>query len=264
MTRSGWEVIIIRHGTRTGRKSEAYMNFSFYGEEDAPYTTDYFLWVLRRGSDVILIDTGFSRAGAEQRGRTVLVDPVEALSRIGITPEQAPPIVVTHAHYDHIGNLDRFPASTLHIAASEYEFWTSGIATRPLFSHFGDQAEVDDLRTAEREGRLVQFSGETEIEDGVKIIEVGGHTPGQSMVAVETEEGQVLLASDAAHFYEELDRDMPFVSMADVPESYRVLERIRDTNAAHVVTGHDPSTLERFPGYGDPLQGIAAILGRHG
>ena len=262
MTQHPWEVTIIRHGTRTGRKSEAFMNFSFYGEDDGEYTTDYFLWVLRRGDEVILVDTGYSKSGAEQRGRTVLIDPLEALARVGILPEQAPPIIVTHAHYDHIGNLDRFPSSRVHIAATEYEFWTSDIAPRPLFAHFGDQAEVDDLRQADAGGRLELFSGEREIADGVTVIEVGGHTPGQAMVLVDTAEGQVLLASDAAHFQEELDRDMPFVSMADLPQSYRVLDRIRGMDVAHIVTGHDPGTLERFEPYGDPLDGVASVIGR--
>ena len=257
-----WQVVIIRHGTRTARKSEAFMNYAFYGEADGDYTTDYYLWVLRRGDETILVDTGYSAAGAEKRGRTVLIDPVEALARIGVTPEQAPPIVVTHAHYDHIGNISRFAGSELHIASSEYEFWTGEIAKKPLFSHFGDPHEVDDLSAADREGRLVRFSGEHALRDGIRLVEVGGHTPGQVMVEVDTSEGLVLLASDACHFVEELERDWLFASMADIPESYRALETIREHPADHLVTGHDPASMTDFEAYGEPLDGIATVIGR--
>ena len=263
VTQNPWEVVIIRHGTRTARKSEAFMNYAFYGEADGDYTTDYYLWVLRRGDETIVVDTGYSAEGAEKRGRTVLIDPVEALARIGVTPEQAPPVVVTHAHYDHIGNIDRFTSSELFIAASEYGFWTDEVAKKPLFSHFGDPEEVGDLSAADREGRLVQFSGELELRDGIRLIEVGGHTPGQVMVEVDTGEGLVLLASDACHFVEELERDWPFVSMADIPQSYRVLERIRRHPADHLVTGHDPASLTDFEQFGAPLEGIATVIGRH-
>ncbi|GEK79543.1 N-acyl homoserine lactonase family protein [Agrococcus baldri] len=257
-----WEVVVVRHGTRATRRSEVFLNYLFYGEEDGPFTLDYFFWVLRRGDEAIVVDTGYSAAGGSSRGREILIDPLDALRRLGIDPAAGVPVVVTHAHYDHIGNLPAFSASEVHIAESEMAFWTSELATRPLFSHFGDPAEVDELRRIEAEGRLRPFRGSARIAAGVELIEAGGHTPGQAMVAVETLEGRVLIASDAAHFVEELERDMPFVSMADVPQSYRVLDRIRQADAAHVLTGHDAGTLDALEPFGEPLSGLAGVIGR--
>lgn len=257
-----WEVVVVRHGTRATRRSEVFLNYPFYGEDDGPFTLDYFFWVLRRGDEAIVVDTGYSAAGGSLRGREILIDPIVALRELGIEPTSGIPVVVTHAHYDHIGNLSAFTASDVHIAKSEMEFWTSEIATRPLFSHFGDPMEVDELRRIEAQGRLRPFTGTVRIADGVELIEVGGHTPGQAMVVVETSEGRVLIASDAAHFVEELERDMLFVSMADVPQSYRVLDRIRQTDAVRVLTGHDASTLAGLEPLGEPLPGLAAVIGR--
>lgn len=262
MTQRPWEIVVVRHGTRATRRSEVFLNYSFYGEPDGPFTLDYFLWVLRRGDEAIVVDTGYSAAGAASRGREVLIDPLDALRRLGVDPAAGVPVVVTHAHYDHIGNLPAFRASEVHIAQAEMDFWTSEIATRPLFSHFGDPEEVDELRRIEAEGRLRPFTGRTAIADGVELVEVGGHTPGQAMVVVETAVGRVLIASDAAHFVEELERDMPFVSMADVPQSYRVLDEIRRTDAVQVLTGHDAGTLDGLEPLGAPLPGLAAVIGR--
>lgn len=252
----------MRHGTRSTRRSEVFLNYSFYGEEDGPFTLDYFFWLLRRGDEAIVVDTGYSEAGALAREREVLIDPLEALRRLGVDPASGPPVIVTHAHYDHIGNLPAFTSSEIHIARTELEFWTGDIAERPLFSHFGDPREIEELRRAEGEGRLRPFTGSTHVADGVEVVEVGGHTPGQAMVRVATSEGAVLIASDAAHFVEELDRDMPFVSMADVPQSYRVLERIRHDESPHVLTGHDAGTLDRLEPLGEPLPGLAGVIGR--
>ncbi|ROR64986.1 N-acyl homoserine lactonase family protein [Agrococcus jenensis] len=261
-TQHPWEVVVVRHGTRDTRRSEVFLNYPFYGEPDGPFTLDYFFWVLRRGDEAIVVDTGYSAAGAASRGREVLIDPLEALRRLGVEPASGVPVVVTHAHYDHIGNLPAFGASPVHIAQSEMDFWTSDIATRALFSHFGDPDEVEELRRVQAEGRLRPFSERAPIADGVELVEVGGHTPGQSMAIVETTAGRVLIASDAAHFVEELERDMPFVSMVDVPQSYRVLDEIRRMDVAHVLTGHDAGTLDRLEPLGDQLPGLAAVIGR--
>lgn len=263
MASQNWEILIVRHGTRRARRSDVYLNYAFYGEPDDDFTVDYYFWVLRSGDRVIHIDTGYSAAGAAKRGRTVLIDPLEALGHLGLHPSDGNPLVITHAHYDHIGNLSAFTNSPVYISRKELEFWTGDIATRPLFSNFGDQEEIADIVEAKREGRVHEFEGRIKIAPGVELIEVGGHTPGELVVRVRTAIGDVILAGDAAHFHEELERDMLFVSMADLPQSYRALDWLRAEDVASIITGHDAGELERFEPLSGPLAGHAAIVGAH-
>lgn len=149
----------------------------------------------------------------------------------------------------------------MYIAKNELSFWTSDIALRPLFAHFGDQEEVALLLEAQAEGRVHEFEGRRELAPGVELIEVGGHTPGQVVVKVNTVEGVVILAADAAHFHEEVERDMLFQSMADLPESYRVLDWLREASDSTLVTGHDASELERHTPLEGPLSRLVSTIG---
>lgn len=257
---STWEVLILQHGARETVRSDVYMNHAFYGEDDGPFRLGYYLWVLRRGDEVIHVDTGYSAEGAAKRGRTVLVDPIVALRDLGIDPAAGNPLVVTHAHYDHIGNVAAFSASPIHVSGRELDFWTSDLGTRTLFSHFGDQDEVAELVRARDEGRLREVEGTVEIASGVELVELGGHTPGQLVVRVQTATGPVILAADAAHFHEELERDMLFQSMADLPASYRALDWLRSEGEhATIVTGHDASELDRHAPLTGDRSGLVAI-----
>ncbi|MEZ5189974.1 MAG: N-acyl homoserine lactonase family protein, partial [Schumannella sp.] len=253
-------------GTRRTVRSEVYLNYGLYHEEDGPIGLDYFVWILRSAQRTILVDTGFSTAGGEARKRTMLTHPTLIWKALGITPEQAPPIVLTHAHFDHAGNLDHFPASQIVMAEAELDFWQGPQAHRALFHHSVEDSELEHLARVRAEGRLTTFRGRHTVAPGVELVEVGGHTPGQCIVIVTTAEGPVVLASDAVHFYEELERGMPFMSVADLVAMYDGFDLLNgmlaDGSAAVVVSGHDPSTLERFDPLGEPLPGEAAVIGR--
>ncbi|WP_293697387.1 N-acyl homoserine lactonase family protein [uncultured Agrococcus sp.] len=262
----GNRVSIVRFGTRQGRKSEVYLNWGIYGIPDAPIGMDYFFWVIHTADGPILVDTGFSTEGGERRARTFLTHPKDAFESLGLTAESRPEVLVTHAHYDHIGNLDAFPKSRVTIAAAELEFWTSGMEHRRQFHHSVEDAELAELRSVRDEGRIRTFENEIEIADGVRMLRVGGHTPGQSIVLVDTAEGTVALASDAVHYYEEYEQDFPFAFVADLPAMYAAFDLLHDLEATgrvqHVVSGHDPSTLDRFRRLHDgPLPGDIAEIG---
>ncbi len=263
--RDRYQVVIVRYGTRSTVRSDVFLNYHVYAEPDAPIGMDYFFWVVRNRDRTIVVDTGFSAAGGANRKRTSLLDVATALRALGVDPRTAPPVVVTHAHYDHIGNLDLFPASPVIMAAAEYAFWTGPHAHRAQLHHSVEDAELAYLRRASGEGRVETFAGSHDLAPGVRLIEVGGHTPGQSVVRVDTDDGVVLLASDAIHYYEEYERDMPFTQVACLVEMYAAFDRIRAMVDAgevrHLVSGHDPGTLGRFTPLPGELAGLAATIG---
>lgn len=260
-----YQVTIVKYGTRQTVRSDVYLNYHLYGEPDAPIGMDYFFWLIRNTDRTIVVDTGFSAAGGSRRNRTTLVEPAAAFDALEVDRATGPPVVVTHAHYDHIGNLDLFPASPLILAAAEYTFWTGPYADRTLLHHSVEDTELAHLRRAAQEGRVQSFEDDVELAPGVRVIRVGGHTPGQSVVTVDTSAGTVLLASDAVHYYEEYERSMPFTQVANLVDMYAAFERIRTMlntgQVRHLVSGHDPDTLARFTPATGELAGLAATIG---
>ncbi|SDZ52422.1 N-acyl homoserine lactonase family protein [Herbiconiux ginsengi] len=260
-----YEVSIARYGTRVGRRSEVYLNHALYHEPDDDIRMDYFVWLVRGEGVEIVVDTGYSVAGGESRGRTLLMDPPELFASLGVHPENAPLVLITHAHYDHIGNLAHFRESPVVIARRELEFWSSRHAQRVQFHHSVEDVELAELFAAVDAGRVTAFDERIEIAPGIEMIEIGGHTPGQSVVRVPTAAGVVLLASDAIHYYEEFEKDMPFSSVAELVAMYAGFDRIRGMletgEVEHLVAGHDPATLDRFRAIGRSDSELVVTIG---
>jgi glyoxylase-like metal-dependent hydrolase (beta-lactamase superfamily II) len=250
VTGTGYEVIAVRYGSRRARKSELFHRFETYGEADAEIEMAYYFWVLRGAGRVVLVDTGFAPEAAARRGRECRVAPLAALAELGVAPEDVSAILVTHCHYDHIGNLAAFPGAEVIVSGRELEFWSGPRARHPHFAAHVESEEVAGILRAREEGRLRLAEDGEEVLPGVRVFEVGGHSPGQLVAVVEGEGGPVVLASDAVHFYEELVLARPFAVVMDLERMYEAYDRVTELARAPrtaVVAGHDPSVMERFP-----------------
>ena len=224
----------------------------------------YFFWVLEGGGRVLLVDSGFDPDVGRRRGRTPLIGQRDALEGIGVDPAAVEVVIVTHMHYDHIGGLDLFPQAELIVPQPELEFWTSPMARRRQFAAHVEEAEIAYVRDAVAEGRVRETQGGEEVAPGVRLIAVGGHSPGQQMVVVETASGPLLITSDAVHFYEELELDRPFGVCADLEAMYRaydVVRRLEAERGVAVVPSHDPLVLERYAAVGEQTPYAVRLTG---
>ncbi|HEY7965701.1 MAG TPA: N-acyl homoserine lactonase family protein [Solirubrobacteraceae bacterium] len=256
---TAYEVIAIRYGSLTALKSELYYRHASYGEPDGEVEMAYWFWILRDGSETILVDTGFAPEAGARRGRTCLRAPLDALRDVGIEPGDVSTVIVTHMHYDHIGNLAAFPHARLTVPRRELDFWTSPTARRAQFASHVEEAEVEQLERAARDGRVRLLDGVEEIREGITAHCVGGHSPGQQVTIVETGSGVVALASDAVHFYEELELDRPFGVIADLERMYAAYDLLRELggSGAVLVPGHDPQVASRYPALGTGPSALA-------
>lgn len=257
-----WTVVAARYGTLETTRSDAYYRWSAYGEPDGPQRMDYYFWIVRGHDETILVDTGFDPAAAARRGRTCLIEPAEAMEQLGVSAATVSRVLLTHLHYDHTGNLDRFPDAELLVPAIELDFWLGPLGRRGQFAGSVEEAELDLVRAAVDDGRVRRLVGGEEIADDVHAVHLGGHSPGQMALAVFGTRPGVILASDAAHFYEELERDRPFAVVADLAEMYEGYDTLRELagEPGRIVPGHDPAVMTRYPSVEGPAGAFAVEI----
>lgn len=242
-----WQVHALKYADRNTRTRAD--SFLFDDNHDAPHAMDYFIWVLRRGDEIILVDTGYDAEEAKTRQRPIRLDPREALKSIGLTAEDITTVIVTHLHYDHAGGLHLFPNATLHIQEAEMAF-----ATGACMCHGTLQAPftADHICEAVKRvysGRVIFHDGDGQVADGVTVHCIGGHSRGLQAVRVRTDAGWLCLASDAAHYYENFVAKKPFPIVVDLENMLAGFDRLQTlaSKPELIVPGHDPLVREHFP-----------------
>jgi glyoxylase-like metal-dependent hydrolase (beta-lactamase superfamily II) len=228
---------------------------------------DYFVWVIRSEQRTIVVDTGFDAAGAAKRGRTLL-RPVDAgLAARGVDAREVQDVVITHMHYDHAGNVPLFPQARFHVQDAEMAYCTGRAMTHGHLAAPFDARNVVDMVQRVFDERVVFHAGDAELYPGVTLHHLPGHTPGLQAVRVQTARGPVVLASDAIHFWANLQRAIPFPVVADVVAYLEALRKLRTLAPSidHIIPGHDPEVLQRFvvePGVADIVRLDLAPLAR--
>lgn len=249
---TGWRpehVYAIRYATRpTAVRAEHFYGHDLCGDESMPI--DYFVWLITGPDAAILVDGGYTEQTALERGsRQHLGSPLDVAAALGYPTTRIPSIVLTHCHYDHTGYLAELPEALIHVQQREIAFWTGPDARRVMYSTMVLQQDLTNLVTANLDRRLEQLDGDAQIADGVSVHLVSGHTPGTQCVRIELEDGRVVvLASDASHFFENIEAQRPFGIAHTVPQMLDAFDRIHELAGDNgvIVPGHDPLVKERF------------------
>ncbi len=253
------------HAVRYGsHERTAAQNFIGGDTHETASALDYYVWVVSNRERTVVVDTGFTREEAARRGRRVFREPAEGLALLGVDASRIEEVVVTHMHYDHAGGLGAFPAARFHLQDDEIAYCTGRYMAHDFFGQAYSPEHVVEMVRAVFARRVAFHRGDEEIAPGLSLHRIGGHTMGLQAVRVWTESGWLVLASDAAHLYANMEEVRPFPIVFDVREMVDGFEKLRGLaeTPEHVIPGHDPLVMSRYPCPQPGLEEIAVRLDR--
>jgi glyoxylase-like metal-dependent hydrolase (beta-lactamase superfamily II) len=267
-----YEVFAVRYCVREDRRRDENFISNAWTDpvHDGLMPIAYYVWAIVNERRTIVVDTGFhpdeaarrrdASGGVWQYEFTCL--PAQGLAMLEIDCRTVEDVIVTHLHFDHAGTTEDFPAARFHLQEREMHY-----ATGPHMGHgyFVGAYTADHVVAMVRHvfaGRVRFHDGDAEIAPGITVHHIGGHTMGMQSVRVLTKRGWVVLASDASHFYDNMELMAPFPIVYNVSDMMRGFERLRrlGTSPRHVIPGHDPLVMARYPTPSRDLDGTIVRL----
>lgn len=255
---AAYEVYAVRYGHVDRGAAENFLDACATQDDGGrPMPMDYYLWVLRGEERTVVVDTGYGAGEAERRGRIVTRPPAEGLAALGVDPATVSDVILTHLHWDHAGNLDLFPAATFHVHPDETAFVVGPAMRREADAAAYSADDIVALVRLVHSGRVSFVSDGAELFAGISVHLVGGHTGGTQVVRVQGRHGPVLLASDAAHFYANLEQRRPFAITHDPGRLLAAYESMLPALARAVRSCRDTTrrccagSRQRSPGWRD-------------
>lgn len=259
---AGYRVLQVTYAVRRVRTTHVWADFASLGIPDEEIRMPYSLWVVLTDEGPVVVDTGFSVPDAYWVGDAQWRPVPDALAAVGIRPAEVARVILTHLHFDHAGHIDLFPRARIAVSRTEFEHATTRTPDE-LRAGFIDPRHLAAVRAVEADGRLDLLDGEADAGAAITVIPAPGHTPGQVGVLVRSAAGAVLLASDAAHFFEQVDRGWRFFAHSDAQQSdrsIRMLAARARAAGAPFIPGHDIRVAERYPALSGPAAEFATVL----
>ena len=222
------------------------------GPKDETVDTIYAIWLIRGGGRNILFDSGFHRARwfKEWTIKNYL-QPDKAVALAGVKPEEITDVVISHAHWDHLGGIDLFPKATVWIQREEYRYYTAD-AWQPGGDHGGiDPEDIQELVRLNTAGRVRLIEGDdVELFPGIRAYTGGRHTFASQYLRVEGHPPFVL-ASDNVYLYRNLIEHKPSAtfSESDYPANLANQKRMIELAGSleRVIPGHDALQTQKYP-----------------
>ncbi len=204
-TSATWNVHVIEFARSRQQRMAGLIHGAPFDEmHDLPFS-----FVLARcGTAIVLVDTGFMREGSGEAMSVKFdvpywISPLRMLAEMGVGPDDVTDIVLSHAHFDHMGSIGKFPKARLHIQKREILSWHEAIALPREFGFLTEIINPDDLRAAfdaAVEHRLNLVDGDVDdLLPGLHVRLGQGHTMGQQFILIETARGRLVISGDCVY-----------------------------------------------------------------
>jgi glyoxylase-like metal-dependent hydrolase (beta-lactamase superfamily II) len=162
----------------------------------------------QNGERNVLVDTGFLNEGSgaefsKKFGIPYWISPVRMLEELGVRAKDVTDIVLSHAHFDHMGSISAFPNARIFMQKKEWLSWNEAMALPPQYGFLTAIINPDNMRSAfdaAVEHRLMLVDGDRDnLLPGIHVRLGEGHTLGQQFVIIESARGRLLAAGDCIY-----------------------------------------------------------------
>jgi len=263
MSKPAWEVFVIEFA----RSKDQPVDSLIQGAHSAGVIDLPFSFVVARSDDrVVLVDTGFMKEGiGKEMGEKVAIpywiSPLTMLAALDIAPDDVTDIVLSHAHFDHMGSVSKFPNAQIYIQKREWLSWMEAMALPPQFGFLTLAINPDDLRAgfnASVEHRLSLLEGDVDnVLPGIDVRTGEGHTLGQQFIIIESHRGPLVISGDCVYASTNLCGhcgDGVYVPLAfgvgSVWEQLKTMDRINtkiNGDLSRLIILHDADRWENLP-----------------
>jgi glyoxylase-like metal-dependent hydrolase (beta-lactamase superfamily II) len=246
-----YEIYAAKYGGPLFRKV-AIVLWNVGWDEDGPI--NYYVWAIKaKNGEITLVDTGSSPAQGAARKVPGFVDPIDVVARIGAGADSVSKVVITHMHWDHVGNIEgylrAFPKAKFYVQQREFDFCVKDpvCLRKPVVVVF-DPAAIKIVGDLERSDRLVIVDGDVNLAPGIDLFLAPGHTLGLQVVRVNTAKGPAVVGSDCAHVFRGYREDNPSVFIMDMPAWIRSFDKVKSKAAIDLIfPGHDILMDQNYP-----------------
>lgn len=245
-----WEIFVLEYARSKGQPWVDLISGMYdEGRVDLPFS----FVLARRGDRNVLVDTGFmqdehSSGFSRKFGIPSWISPVRLLAELGIAPEAVTDIILTHAHFDHMGSIAEFPNAHIFIQKSELLSWYEAIALPRRYGYLTAIIDPDNLRTALEasiQHRVTLVDGDRDdVLPGIHVRLGSGHTIGQQFVLIDTAAGRRVISGDCVYSRRQLtghNGDGVYVPLNNAVGS--VWEQIKTIDKMNDELGGDLSKL---------------------
>ena len=218
-------------------------------------------YLIRRAGEWILWDTGiedalFARSGGKVIAhgiRGIVARPlIEQLHELELEPADIGTVILSHGHFDHVGNCALFPHATFHLQEVEHRAMAGRDHRRYGY--------VPRLYRTLKQARLELLDGDVDLfgDGSLRLFWTPGHTPGHSSLLVNLQSaGPVMLAADVAHYAFNLEHRLVPTLNSDAEQSrafMHKIERLCEQYGAALWLNHDlrqNATIRHAPAFFD-------------